>query len=259
MTVIASPTPISFFARYDQPAPKQESTVKIVHDRDSNGPVVTISVTHQRADIRIKKDANDNLVAHINGKPHPLYLPNSGQSTLNITTGQYSDFIKIDDNVRVTARVKSGDGDDFIQAGGGFTEVDAGDGDDQVQLSTGGGTAHGGAGDDKLFGGAGNSRLYGDSGENFFSTDIPAYAPRLTQIYSSGTHDTIRARAGHVDVTVYSGKTDIHVAEEASANIKLEAFTTGSKITKAWGEFRRDVLIDGAKRGRDEIINARPD
>ncbi|MDQ0707112.1 hypothetical protein QF043_005904 [Pseudomonas sp. W3I7] len=259
MTVISSPAPISFSALYNQPAPKQESTVKIVHDRDSNGPIVNISVTHQRADIRIRKDANDNLIAYINGKPHPLQLPNSAGSKVNITTGQYNDFIKIDDNVSVTVRVKSGDGNDFIQAGGGFTAVDAGDGNDQVQLSTGGGTARGGAGDDKLFGGAGNSRLYGDTGENFFSTDIPAYAPRLTQIYSSGTHDTIRARAGHVEVTVYSGKTDIHVANEASANIKLEAFTEGSTITKEWGEFRRDVFIHGAMRGRDEIINTRPE
>lgn len=259
MTVISLPAPISFPTPYNQPTPKQQSSVKIVPDRDSNGPIVNISITDKRADIRIRKDANDNLVAYINGRPHPLHLPNSDGSTVNITTGQYSDFIKIDDNVRVNARVKSGDGNDFIQAGGGFTAVDAGDGDDQVQLGTGGGTARGGAGDDKLFGGAGNSRLYGGNGKNFFSTDIPAYAPRLTQIYSSGTHDTIRARAGHVEVTVYSGKTDIHVANDASANIKLEAFTEGSKITKEWGEFRRDVFIHGAKRGRDEIINTRPD
>lgn len=241
-------------AHYDQPKSIQKSPVTIIHDEDSNGQIVNIRITDRRADIRINKAIDGTLVAVINGRPHALGIPNSERHTVNITTGHYNDDITIDDNVMTSVHVKSGSGSDFIKTGGGFANVDAGKGDDQVQLSTGGGHAHGGAGDDKLFGGSGDSRLYGDTGENYFFTDIAAHAPKLTQIYSSGTNDRIRAQAGQVNVTVYSGKPKIDVFPDASVTVDLYSSSGGSEIKIKNSHLRPNNVIIPRLRNTVTIV-----
>ncbi|CRM72549.1 hypothetical protein [Pseudomonas sp. 22 E 5] len=233
-----------------QPKPPQENFVKIVHDRDSSGHIVSISVTENQADIRIKKELDGRLVAFINGRPHALDVPNSGSSTLNITTGHYKDRITIDDDVRVTANVKSGAGDDFVQTGGGFANVDTADGDDHVQLSTGGGYVKGGNGNDRLFAGSGKSELHGEGGENFFTTDIPTHNAGNTHIRSSGLRDTIFARAGEVDIEVRAGNAKIQVNKEASVKINLYSDSIGSEITLKG----RDTAAHISKRTKTKLI-----
>lgn len=260
MTLISPSIPAPVPTPYNPPAPKQKPAVKIVHGRDSKGPVVSISVTHQQADIRIKKDANNNVVAFINGKPYPLNIPNSDLSTLNITTGRYRDHVRIDDNVKVYAYIETRSGDDFVKTGGGKATVEAGPGDDHVQLGTGGGLVRGGLGNDKMFGGTGHSTLHGDDGENYFSTDIPKYSPKGTAIYSSGTEDTIRAAAGNVDITVYSGKTNIEVDKSVSPNVRLYGGSGRSNITVDSPSEESNVKILGQKKNANFIYkrNALP-
>ncbi|WP_242169720.1 MULTISPECIES: hypothetical protein [unclassified Pseudomonas] len=253
MTLISPSIPAPIPTTYNPPAPKQKPAVKIVHGSDSKGPIVSIIVTHQQADIRIKKDANNNVVAFIHGKPYPLNIPNSDLSTLNITTGRYRDHVRIDDNVKVYARIETGSGDDFVQTGGGAANVKAGPGDDHVQLGTGGGRARGGPGNDKMFGGTGHSTLHGDDGENYFSTDIPKYSPKGTAIYSSGTEDTIRAAAGDVDITVYSGKTNIQVDKTAWANVRLYGKSERSNITIESQPEEKKVIVEGEWKNANMI------
>lgn len=241
-------------AHYDQPKSIQKSPVTIIHDEDSNGQIVNIRITDRRADIRINKAIDGTLVAFINDRRHALGIPNSERHTVKITTGHYNDNITVDDNVMTSVHVKSGGGNDFIKTGGGFANVDAGKGNDQVKLSTGGGHAHGGDGNDKLFGGSGASRLYGDTGKNYFSTDIPTHAPERTQIYSSGTNDRIRALAGQVDVTVYSGKPKINVFPDALVTVDLYSNSGGSEITIENSRLRPNNVIIPRLRNTVTII-----
>ncbi|NWA82965.1 hypothetical protein [Pseudomonas sp. D2002] len=245
MTLISPSIPAPVPTPYNPPTPKQKPAVKIVHGRNLKGPVVSISVIHQRADIRIKKDDNNNVVAFINGKPYPLNIPNSELSTLEITTGRYRDDVRIDDNVKVFASIETGPGDDFVQTGGGAANVEAGPGDDHVQLGTGGGLVRGGLGNDKMFGGTGESTLHGGDGNNFFSTDIPKYSPKRTVIYSSGTEDTIRAAAGDVDITVYTGKTNIQVDKTVWASVRLHGSSKRSNITIESQPEEKKVRVQG--------------
>ena len=131
--------------------------------------------------------------------------------------------------------------------------MEAGPGDDHVQLSTGGGLVRGGRGNDKMFGGTGESVLHGEGGENYYSTDIPKYSPGPTAIYSSGTEDTIRADAGEVDITVYSGKTNIQVGKSASAHVRLYGGADRSNITIESRLDEKKVTVEGKKKN-DNII-----
>lgn len=125
--------------------------------------------TGDKADqIHVSQTRGGQLDVRVNGR---LYRFDSEDKdgkplTFHFKTHGGDDNIRIDANVTQPVIVEAGDGNDRVQAGGGYTRVFGGNGDDVLRLGSGLGYAEGGDGNDTLMGGTGDNILYGNNGDD---------------------------------------------------------------------------------------------
>lgn len=134
--------------------------------------------------------------------------------------GGGDDRITIDPNVSIAVRIDAGDGDDTVQAGGGYTSVYGGRGNDHIRLGDGVGYAEGNEGDDTIAGGSGHAVMYGNNGnDRLYAGSGPAgkYShldggAGEDQLYAGSGHTVLNGglgndrMVGHDDTTFYTGE-----------------------------------------------------
>lgn len=125
--------------------------------------------TGDKADqIHVSQTRAGQLDVRVNGQ---LYRFDSEDKdgkplTFHFKTHDGADNVYIDANVTPPIIVEAGDGNDRVQAGGGYTRLFGGKGNDVLRLGSGLGYAEGNDGDDTLLGGPGDNTLYGNNGND---------------------------------------------------------------------------------------------
>jgi len=155
--------------------------------------------TSDHADqVHISQASDDQLNVRINGRLYRFAsLDNDGKPlALHVKTHGGNDNVCIDANVMQPIVIEAGNGDDRVQAGGGYTRVFGGNGNDVVRLGSGLGYAEGNDGDDLLMGGTGDSVLYGNNGNDRLYAG--AGSSRKTSYLDGGNgNDRLYAGSGH--------------------------------------------------------------
>ncbi len=88
----------------------------------------------------------------------------TAKTAIYVETLASRDIITASPNSTVSLFADGGNGNDFLSAGGGISELLGGPGDDEISLGTGGGIAFGAAGADLIYGGPANDELDGGTG-----------------------------------------------------------------------------------------------
>ncbi|MGR3887777.1 M91 family zinc metallopeptidase [Pseudomonas sp. 1152_12] len=173
--------------------------------------------------IHISQRPDGQLYAQVNGRCY-AFNTHDGETNvptlLHIKTGAGNDRITIDPNVTVRVEIEAGDGDDFIQAGGGHTTIYGGRGNDHIRLGSGIAYAEGNEGDDTMMGGTGNAVMYGNRGrDRMYAGSGPASKHSHLdggadddQLYAGNGHTVLNGGlgndllVGHDDTTFYTGE-----------------------------------------------------
>lgn len=156
--------------------------------------------------IVIDQYANGCLNVNVNGTAYTFpatYTAEGKQQAveLHIKSNGGNDIISISPWVTLKTIVESGDGDDYVQAGGGDTRLFGGRGNDILWLGSGTGYAEGNEGDDTLIGGTGNNALYGNDGRDWMYAG-PGAANKQSHMDGGAEQDQMFAGNGH---TVMNG------------------------------------------------------
>lgn len=180
-------------------------TAKDGSPHPSNGEI-TIRTNDKPDNIRIMLGTNDKLIASINGTCHELPFNSTGElQFMSIATGAGNDKISIDPLVTTNITIYSGEGDDFITAGGGQTAVFGGRGNDYIRLGSGRGVAYGGEGADVMVAGTGNASMSGGKGDDKLYAMYPP--THLRQVFLNGDEGRDELYAG-TGITVLNGGLD---------------------------------------------------
>lgn len=167
---------------------------RLVLETGGQADQVHISQTHYgQLNIRV----NDQLY-------HFASHDKEGQALkFHLKTHGGNDNVSIDANVMQPITIETGDGDDWVRAGGGYTRVFGGNGNDVVRLGSGMGYAEGNDGDDIIMGGPGDNVVYGNNGNDRLYAGA---GPRHKKSYMDGGNgnDQLYAGNGH---TVLQGGT----------------------------------------------------
>ncbi|AZE55533.1 Alkaline phosphatase [Pseudomonas synxantha] len=118
--------------------------------------------------IHVRSWPGDKLQFTINGRSYVLdaQTPEGPAQGLMIKTNGGDDRVIVDDDVKHVLEVEGGDGNDFIQAGGGMSVLLGRGGNDALILGSNSGYAEGDDGDDLIIGGSGNTMMYGNRGDD---------------------------------------------------------------------------------------------
>ncbi|MCR4540128.1 M91 family zinc metallopeptidase [Pseudomonas sp. 18.1.10] len=107
-----------------------------------------------------------------------------------------ADNISIDASVTQPVIVDAGDGNDRVQAGGGYTRLFGGNGDDVLRLGSGLGYAEGNDGDDTIIGGTGDNVMYGNNGNDRLYAGAGPYS-KTSYLDGGSGNDRLYAGNGH--------------------------------------------------------------
>ena len=107
-----------------------------------------------------------------------------------------ADNVYIDANVTHPIIVEAGDGNDRVQAGGGYTRLFGGKGNDVLRLGSGPGYAEGNDGDDTLMGGPGDNTLYGNNGNDRLYAGAGPIG-KTSNLDGGNGNDRLYAGSGH--------------------------------------------------------------
>lgn len=155
--------------------------------------------TGNQADrIHLSQTRPDQLTVEVNGQSYRFANQDSeGKAlTFHFKTHGGNDRVHIDPSLTQPIRVDAGDGDDRVQAGGGYTRLMGGKGNDVLRLGGGVGYAEGGEGDDTLIGGTGENVMYGNNGNDRLFAG--AGSSRKTSYLDGGNgDDRLYASTGH--------------------------------------------------------------
>ena len=158
---------------------RHDKNVKITHEVTINSPdrkpatiadshlVIETGNTHDR--IRIKKGPGESLTVLINEIPYQLNnmaFINTPIFCLRIKTNGGDDCVLVDSDVEFPVDIDLGEGNDYAQAGSGYTLMRGGSGNDTLKLGRGDGKAFGGDGDDLMIAGTGHGMLRGNNGND---------------------------------------------------------------------------------------------
>lgn len=163
---------------------------------------VTIKTGNENDRIHIRLGDNNKIVVDINGKSYPLNLENERYiKTLIIKTNGGNDRVMVDENVKSTVAIYTGDGDDYVKSGGGRAYVLLGNGNDEGSLGSGGGMLEGEGGNDFLTGGPSqHSIILGGAGNNIMRSGLGDDPNQYTHIYGDGDRDTITSLSGRFTI-----------------------------------------------------------
>ncbi|MFT0474270.1 M91 family zinc metallopeptidase [Pseudomonas antarctica] len=175
----------------------------------------------------------------INGKSHIIDGKEHGpKQNLWIETKGGNDTVIIDDDVTLHVDVEGGDGDDYIQAGGGRSRLHGGNGNDFMRLGSGLGYAAGNNGDDTIIGGAGNAVMYGNKGNDRL---YGGFGSSTQQSYLDGGdgNDELHAGSGHS--VLHGGNDDDHLV-----GYDRTTFYAGKGCDHIWNNQRNDLIYANA-------------
>lgn len=164
--------------------------------------------TGDKADqIHVSQTRAGQLDVRVNGR---LYRFDSEDKdgkplTFHFKTHGGDDNILIDANVTQPVIVEAGDGNDRVQAGGGYTRLFGGKGDDVLRLGSGLGYAEGNDGNDTLMGGTGDNILYGNNGNDRLYAGA---GPKHKTSYLDGGNGDDRLYAGNGHTVLHGGAGD---------------------------------------------------
>ncbi|MGY2397890.1 M91 family zinc metallopeptidase [Pseudomonas sp. SDO5271_S396] len=164
--------------------------------------------TGERADtIHVRNWSGDKLQLIINGESHLVDKDEAKNPNLELRleTNGGNDKVFIDDDVKIRVTVVAGDGDDFVQAGGGPTKVFGERGNDVIRLGSGLGYAEGEDGDDTIIGGSGHVAIYGGKGNDRLYAGV---CTASKQSYLDGGEGKDRLYAGTGHTVLHGGKDD---------------------------------------------------
>lgn len=125
--------------------------------------------------------------------------------TFHLKTHGGNDNIRIDANVTQPVIVEAGDGNDRVQAGGGYTRLFGGKGNDVLRLGIGLGYAEGNDGDDTLIGGTGDNVMYGNNGNDRLYAGA---GPKSKTSYLDGGNGNDQLYAGNGHTVLHGGAGD---------------------------------------------------
>jgi len=196
--------------------------------------------TGDRADhIHIRSYPGDKLQILINGKEYLFEKQEGGhRQALWIDAKGGDDTVIVDDDVKLTLDIEGGDGDDYIQGGGGRTRLYGGQGNDFMRLGSGLGYAAGNEGDDTLIGGSGNNVMYGNQGRDDLHAGL---GPSTKQSYLDGGDDQDRLFGGSGHNVLNGGNGDDHLVGHDRTT-----FYTGKGHDAIWNNRHGDRIYVGA-------------
>lgn len=125
--------------------------------------------------------------------------------TFHFKTHGGADNVCIGANVTQPIIVEAGDGNDRVQAGGGYTRLFGGKGNDVLRLGSGLGYAEGNDGDDTLMGGTGDNIMYGNNGNDRLYAGA---GPKRKSSYLDGGNGNDRLYAGNGHTVLHGGPGD---------------------------------------------------
>lgn len=148
-----------------------ETTINSLHRKPhvAEDLVVVIETGNANDRIRIKDGPDQSIIVTVNDKPYQLnkiYSDESEVYSLRIKTNGGDDCVLVDADVKFPVDIDLGDGNDYAQAGSGYTTLRGGSGNDTLKLGSGQGIAFGGDGDDLMIAGTGNGVLRGNNGND---------------------------------------------------------------------------------------------
>lgn len=191
--------------------------------------------------IHVRSWPGDKLQFIINGKSYVFDAQGQQgpQQSLLIKTNGGNDRVIIDDDVKHQVGVDGGDGDDYLQAGGGPTELRGNGGNDTLRLGSGFGIARGGAGNDTLYGGSGHTSLFGDDGND-----------RLHAGFGNA-HKWNVLMGGAGDDTLFAGSGDNYLhgedGDDQLVGYDRTSFFTGEGKDRIWNNKSKDKIFAGAR------------
>ncbi|WP_411388681.1 M91 family zinc metallopeptidase [Pseudomonas sp. MPB23] len=199
--------------------------------------------TGDRADhVHVRNWPGGKLQILINGKSHlfDINTPQDRKQQLWIDTKGGDDRVIIDDDVTLPVSVDGGDGNDYLQAGGGRTKLYGGRGNDILRLGSGLGYAVGNDDNDILIGGSGNAVMYGSKGKDLL---IAGCGPATQQSYLDGGEDDDVLISGNGHTVSHGGKgNDLLVGKHAGRT----TFYTGKGLDEIWNNQCQDRIYAGA-------------
>lgn len=157
--------------------------------------------------------ANGHLNVIVNGIAYSFPATYTAQGKqqaikLHIKSNGGDDTISISPCVKLDTTVESGDGNDYVQAGGGYTRLFGGRGNDMLRLGSGTGYAEGNAGDDTMIGGTGNHAMYGNDGKDWMYAGT---GKADKQSYMDGGADPDYMYAGNGHTVMNGGRGGDHM------------------------------------------------
>ncbi|CAI8850498.1 Effector protein [Pseudomonas marginalis] len=195
--------------------------------------------------IHVRSWSVDKLQIFINDKPHLVDINTNERSEheLFIESHGGDDTVIIDDDVKLRVSVQGGDGNDYLQAGGGRSRLFGGAGSDILQLGSGLGYAEGNDGDDTIMGGPGNGVMYGNKGKDLL---IAGFGPSTRQTYLDGGDDNDVLLSGSGHTVAHGGNGD-----DVLAGYERTTFYTGKGNDTIWNNQRKDLIYAKATDGFD--------
>ncbi len=217
---------------WDTTNPEKGPTIK------SNRLVVE---TFNKADtVYVRNWHGDKLQITVNGKSN-LFDAKREKDTeqgLVIKTNGGNDKVIVENSVTNRLDIDGGDGDDYLQAGGGRSRVYGQGGNDFIQLGSGLGYAEGNDGDDTIKNGTGNAVIYGNNGNDRLYAR-PGAANKQTYMDGGNGNDMLFAGSGHTVLHGGNGDDQLVGADRTT-------FYTGKGNDRIWNNQPQDRIYAGA-------------
>ena len=195
---------------------------------------------HHSDRIHVRSWPGDKLQILINDKPYffDIKEKQGPAQDLWIDAQGGDDTVIIDDDVKLRVDVEGGDGNDYIQAGGGRSRLYGGRGKDFLQLGSGLGYAEGNEDDDTVVGGSGNAVMYGNKGKDLL---IGGFGPATKQSYLDGGDDDDALVSGSGHTVLHGGNdNDLLIGHDRTT------FYTGKGRNTLLNNQRNDLIYANA-------------
>lgn len=217
---------------------------------------VTINTGNENDRIHIRLGSDNKVTADVNGESYPLNLENEkALKTLLIKTNGGNDRVTVDEDVKNTVAIYTGDGDDHVKSGGGLTFAYLGNGDDEASLGSGGGMLEGQGGNDFLTGGLSRyNSLDGGAGNNIMRSGTGGGPDQATHIAGRGDRDTMTSLSGRFSITSSGGASFITTEGKGDIRIGGGKNTINTTSEATLSEKRdSDVITQTDVPAREEI------
>lgn len=201
---------------------------------------LVIETTNKADDVHVRKWPGDKLQITVNGRSHIFDAkgPGDTEQGLLIKVHGGNDKVIVDSDVTNRLDIEGGDGNDYLQAGGGRSRIYGGAGNDFILLGRGLGYAEGNNGNDIIKGGPGNAVMYGNDGDDRMYAR-PGPATKQTYMDGGNGNDVMFAGCG---LTVMHGGN----GDDQMVRADRTTFYTGKGNDRIWNNQPQDLIYAGA-------------